>query len=135
MAMRGLIARIPIWARASGIVGLVLVGVVASALVLGTIRSGDMGPGHESPSGGGNEQSPSDGTGGHEQSPSDGTGGHEQSPGGGNGGHGEGSSDGNGSGGGHSLGQGDLTGPTEPGPAAGQVVTFIIDGVWIGVRR
>ncbi len=124
MAMRGLIARIPIWARASGIVGLVLVGVVASALVLGTIRSGDMGPGHESPSGGGNEQSPSDGTGGH-----------EQSPGGGNGGHGEGSSDGNGSGGGHSLGQGDLTGPTEPGPAAGQVVTFIIDGVWIGVRR
>jgi len=126
MAMRGLIARIPIWARASGIIGLVLVGVVASALVLGTIRSGDMGPGHESPS---------DGTGGHEQSPSDGTGGHEQSPGGGNGGHGEGSSDGNGSGGGHSLGQGDLTGPTEPGPAAGQVVTFIIDGVWIGVRR
>jgi len=124
MAMRGLIARIPIWARASGIIGLVLVGVVASALVLGTIRSGDMGPGHESPSGGGNEQSPSDGTGGH-----------EQSPGGGNGGHGEGSSDGNGSGGGHSLGQGDLTGPTEPGPAAGQVVTFIIDGVWIGVRR
>ena len=124
MAMRGLIARIPIWARASGIVGLVLVGVVASALVLGTIRSGDMGPGHESPSGGGNEQSPSDGTGGH-----------EQSPGGGNGGHGQGSSDGNGSGGGHSLGQGDLTGPTEPGPAAGQVVTFIIDGVWIGVRR
>ena len=124
MAMRGLIARIPIWARASGIVGLVLVGVVASALVLGTIRSGDMGPGHESPSGGGNEQSPSDGTGGH-----------EQSPGGGNGGHGEGSSDGNGSGGGHSLGQGDLTGPTEPGPAAGQVVTFIIDGVWIGVWR
>ena len=115
MAMRGLIARIPIWARASGIVGLVLVGVVASALVLGTIRSGDMGPGHESPS--------------------DGTGGHEQSPGGGNGGHGEGSSDGNGSGGGHSLGQGDLTGPTGPGPAAGQVVTFIIDGVWIGVRR
>ena len=124
MAMRGLIARIPIWARASGIIGLVLVGVVASALVLGTIRSGDMGPGHESPSGGGNEQSPSDGTGGH-----------EQSPGGGNGGHGEGSSDGNGSGGGHGLGQGDLTGPTEPGPAAGQVVTFIIDGVWIGVRR
>jgi len=124
MAMRGLIARIPIWARASGIIGLVLVGVVASALVLGTIRSGDMGPGHESPSGGGNEQSPSDGTGGH-----------EQSPGGGNGGHGEGSSDGNGSGGGHSLGQGDLTGPTGPGPAAGQVVTFIIDGVWIGVRR
>ncbi len=126
MAMRGLIARIPVWARASGIVGLVLAGVVASALVLGTIRSGDMGPGHESPGGGG---------GGHEQSPGGGNGGHEQSPGGGNGGHGQGSSDGNGSGGGHSLDQGDLTGPTEPGPAAGQVVTFIIDGVRIGVRR
>ncbi len=115
MAMRGSIARIPTWARASGIVGLVLAGVIASAIGLGTIRSGDMGPGHESPGGG--------------------NGGHEQSPGGGNGGHGQGSSDGRGSGGGHSLDQDDLTGPTEPGPAAGQVGTFIIDGVRIGVPR
>lgn len=41
MAIRGLTKRIPIWVKVSGIIVLVLVGVVASSMLLGGIGSGD----------------------------------------------------------------------------------------------
>lgn len=42
MTRRGWLGRIPFWARVSGIIVLVLAGVVAAAIVLGTVSSDDM---------------------------------------------------------------------------------------------
>jgi hypothetical protein len=73
MAKRGWTARIPIWVRVSGIIALILVGVLVSTMLLGAAgdgggpgRSGDHtqmpGGGHGSGGGGGHG---SGGGGGH----------------------------------------------------------------------
>jgi hypothetical protein len=52
MAHRGLTTSIPIWVRVSGIIVLVLVGVVVSSMLLGGSGIGDHGPArHTTPSG------------------------------------------------------------------------------------
>jgi hypothetical protein len=50
MAKRGWVGRIPIWARVSGIVTLVLAGVLAGSMLLGATDNGNgHGTGHQSP--------------------------------------------------------------------------------------
>jgi hypothetical protein len=73
MAKRGWTARIPIWVRVSGIIALILVGVLVSTMLLGAAGDGG-GPGR--------------------------SGDHTQMPGGGHG-SGGGGSHGSGGGGGH----------------------------------
>jgi hypothetical protein len=75
MAKRGWTTRIPIWVRMSGIVALVLVGVLISTMLLGA--AGD-GGGHEQSG----HQTKMDGSGGHG---SGGGGSHGSSGGGGHG--------------------------------------------------
>ena len=48
MAKRGWFGRIPIWARVSGIVTLVLAGVLAGSMLLGATDGGGHGTGHQS---------------------------------------------------------------------------------------
>lgn len=61
MAKRGLIRRIPIWVRVPGIITLVLVGIVISAMLLDTAGGGHGGSGNDS---GTRDHGPSD-SGGH----------------------------------------------------------------------
>ena len=79
MAKRGWTARIPIWVRVSGIIALVLVGVLVSTMLLGAAGDGG-GPGRSSD--------------------------HTQMPGGGHGSGGGGGGHGSGGGGSHSSGGG-----------------------------
>jgi hypothetical protein len=76
MAKRGWTTRIPIWVRVSGIIALILVGVLVSTMLLGAVGDGGR-PGR--------------------------SGDHTQMPGGG---HGSGGGGGHGSGGGGSHGSG-----------------------------
>jgi hypothetical protein len=49
MAKRSWIGRVPIWARVSGIIALVLVGVLAGSMLVGaTDNGGGHGTGHQS---------------------------------------------------------------------------------------
>lgn len=61
MAKRGLIGRIPIWVRVPGIIALVLVGIVISAMLLDTTGGGHGGSGDDN---GTRDHGPSD-RGGH----------------------------------------------------------------------
>ncbi|MQA03862.1 MAG: hypothetical protein GEV07_14450 [Streptosporangiales bacterium] len=70
MAQRGSTAGIPIWVRVPGIIALVLVAVVVSAMLVGTLGvGGGSGPGRHGPSGGDTPATsvtdPADGDGGH----------------------------------------------------------------------
>jgi hypothetical protein len=54
MAKRGWRTRIPIWVRVPGIIALVLVGVLASTMLLGAVRDGGgHGSGNQPQMGGG----------------------------------------------------------------------------------
>lgn len=61
MAKRGVIGRIPIWVRVPGVIALVLVGIVISAMLLDTTGGGHGGSGDEN---GTRDHGPSD-SGGH----------------------------------------------------------------------
>lgn len=61
MAKRGLIGRVPIWVRVPGIIALVLVGILISAMLLDTSVGGHGGSGDEN---GTRDHGPSD-SGGH----------------------------------------------------------------------
>jgi hypothetical protein len=130
MTRRGWLARIPFWARVSGIIVLVLAGVVAAAIFLGAVGSGDT----------------RGGSGGHGSGHGDSTGtapGAPPSPGGAEPGPGHMDTDGgHGSGdhqmgaGGHDQGQGEQAGRSEPElSTAAQVITFTIDDMTVDGTR